>query len=318
MPSPRPARLAALFSILLVGLSGCMSVGARLVMPFYYQEAPLPDAQVFRDIPYRLEAGADSQKPRLDLFLPSPQTARPWPVLVFVHGGGWRHGDRALRVGGAEVYANIGRFMAGHGVGSAVISYRLQPTVDWKAQVEDVASAVAWITTHVPRLGGDAGRIFLAGHSAGAQLVAHVALDTEPLTAMGLPEGSVCGLIPVSGAGFDVSDARTYELGASRSYYEKRFRNEGSGDEWAREASPIAQMGEPLPATLILYADGDWPSLRRQSELLGEGLAARGAVVDLRVIEGEDHYTIVPTLSRSDRPAGSNLLDFVIHTPCGG
>jgi len=294
-----------------------MSMGARLVMPFYYQEAPLPDAQVQRDLPYRIDAGADPEKHRLDLFLPGPEVPRPWPVLLFVHGGGWRHGDRTLRVGGSDVYGNIGRFLAGNGVGAAIISYRLQPAVGWQAQVEDVARAVAWLSVHVANLGGDPQRIFLAGHSAGAQLVARVSLDPEPLAALGLPEGSVCGLIPVSGAGFDLADPETYELGASRAYYAKRFRNEASEADWAREASPVANMGPQLPASLILYADGDWPALRHQSKLLEAALEARGATVDLRVVDGEDHYTIVPTLSRADRPAGRAMVDFVTTTPCG-
>ena len=89
-----------------------------------------------------------------------------------------------------------------------------------------------------------------------------------------------------------------------------------SDPDWAREASPVAHMGEFLPATLILYADGDWPSLRRQSQLLGQALEARGSRVETRVVEGEDHYTIVPTLSRDDRPAGEAILDFVTHTVC--
>ena len=293
-----------------------MNMGAHLVMPFYFKEAPLPASQVRGDIPYRLDSVADDGKNRLDLFLPSPETPRPWPVLVFVHGGGWRHGDRALRMGGAEVYANIGRFLAGHGVGSAVISYRLQPSVGWHTQVEDVASAVAWLVTHVAALGGDPKRIFLSGHSAGAQLVARVALDPQPLVVLGLPPGSICGLIPVSGAGFDLEDTRTYELGASKDYYERRFRNPESEPDWAHEASTLAHMGEFLPATLILYADGDWPSLRRQSQVLGQALQARGARVETRVVEDEDHYTIVPTLSRDDRPAGEAILDFVAHTRC--
>ncbi|MFP8875377.1 MAG: alpha/beta hydrolase [Myxococcota bacterium] len=315
----RPRRLLTVFALLaifLLGVTGCMSMGAHLVMPFYFKEAPLPASQVRRDIPYRLDAMADDEKNRLDLFLPSPKTARPWPVLVFVHGGGWRHGDRTLRMGGAEVYANIGRFLAGHGVGSAVISYRLQPAVGWHAQVDDVASAVAWLATHVAALGGDPKRIFLSGHSAGAQLVARVTLDPEPLEALRLPPGSICGLISVSGAGFDLEDTRTYELGASKSYYERRFRNAESEPDWAHEASTLAHMGEFLPATLILYADGDWPALRHQSQLLGQALQARGARVETRVVEGKDHYTIVPTLSRDDRPAGEAILDFVARTRC--
>ena len=68
---------------------------------------------------------------------------------------------------------------------------------------------------------------------------------------------------------------------------------------------------------IMVLADGDWASLHRQSQLLRAALQARGARVELRVIDGEDHYTIVPTLSRGDRPAGRALLSFVARTRCG-
>jgi len=90
--------------------------------------------------------------------------------------------------------------------------------------VADVAAAVAWAHAHAADYGGDPGALFLAGHSAGAQLAAYVALAPAPLGEHGLSPSVLCGVIPVSGAGYDLEDARTYELGTDLGFYESRFR----------------------------------------------------------------------------------------------
>src|SRR5258708_4348190 len=87
-----------------VFFTGC-SVVEHAGITLLYEKAPLPDAQVKYDIPYvHLSAPAEQ---RLDLFLPRGTN---WPVFIFVHGGNWDTGDKGLRVGGADVYGNIGRF----------------------------------------------------------------------------------------------------------------------------------------------------------------------------------------------------------------
>ena len=90
--------------------------------------------------------------------------------MVFLHGGGWAWGDRTQSFGGADVYRNIGRFLASQGIGAAVIGCRLVWTVDWREQLGDVGRAVAWVQGHIAERGGQANRLFLLGHSAGAQL----------------------------------------------------------------------------------------------------------------------------------------------------
>src|SRR5690606_35188130 len=84
------------------------------------------------------------EKTRLDLFFPA---GSGWPVMVFVHGGGWSSGDKDLRVGGRDVYRNIGRFYAARGIGVAVINYRLLPGVHWRTQLRDVAHAALYTRT---------------------------------------------------------------------------------------------------------------------------------------------------------------------------
>lgn len=300
---------AGLALLAAVGLSGCQTTLNALGVLFLYEEIELPEEQIVRDVPYRSGPGADLVKHRLDLYLPARTFAGPWPVVVFVHGGGWRSGDKALRVAGADVYGNIGRFFAAHGVGAAIVNYRLQPRAAWTDQVEDVAAATRWVREHIAERGGDPGELFLMGHSAGAQLAGHVALD---------PEQGACGWIPVSGAGFDLSDPKTYALGADPGYYERRFRNGEEDESWKRVASPVRLIGPRAPTSLVVYAEDDWPSLHRQAELLYRALRSAGVPTRLLVIPDEDHYSVVVALTREDKAAAPALLDFVRRTHCTG
>ena len=68
---------------------------------------------------------------------------------MFVHGGTWDSGDKNYRAGGADVYANIGRFDAARGLGVAVDNYRLQPAVVWPLQADDVRAAMAWVRGNI-------------------------------------------------------------------------------------------------------------------------------------------------------------------------
>jgi arylformamidase len=300
-----------------VALSGCFTAGVWVAMPFLFEPAELPDAQVLRDLAYREDARADPDKHRLDLYLPRAPGAsgEAWPLLVFVHGGGWTSGDKALRAGGRDIYANIGRFFAANGVGAALVNYRLQFGVTWREQVADVADAVAWLAAHAAGFGGDPDAIFLSGHSAGAQLVTRVALDRELAAERGLPR--VCGLVPVSGAGYDLADDETYALGASRRYYERRFRAADPGDAWLREASALSFVTPQAPPALVLYAEDDWEALHRQARLLSDALRKAGVPARLLQVPEEDHYTVVLTLSSRKRlEAAPSILDFVRSASC--
>ncbi|MEO6034389.1 MAG: alpha/beta hydrolase [Verrucomicrobiota bacterium] len=161
-----------------VGFCGCTSVLQRTGIALFYKKASLPKSQVRREIVYR--EGSTLPKHRLDLFLPAATTTN-WPVLVFIHGGNWTEGDKGLRAGGPDVYGNIGRFYAARGIGVAIINYRLQPGANWRDQIDDAACATAWVHSHITEFGGDARRIFVSGHSAGAQLAARIASISRPL-----------------------------------------------------------------------------------------------------------------------------------------
>jgi acetyl esterase/lipase len=292
-----------------VFLTGCISTIERVGIAFLYKKAKLPASQVRNDLPY--EAGSTDPKQRLNLFLPAGTN---WPVMVFVYGGGWVKGDKDLRVGGADVYGNIGRFYADHGIGVAVINYRLLPQVKWFDQVDDVAHAVAWVHAHIAEYGGDSRCFFIAGHSAGAQLAARVALDPKPLEKMGLSPAIFCGVITVSGAGLDMTDAKTYALGESPNYFAGMF-NTGQPD-WQKNASPVSYASPSAPPFLILYCGNEAKALKRQSQRLSEILTQNKTPNDILVVPGQSHARIVLTLSRSDRTAGPAILEFIKTAKC--
>jgi acetyl esterase/lipase len=279
-------------------------------LKFVYRRANLPSGQILRNVAY--EPTASNPRETLDLFLP-PGTG--WPVVVFVHGGSWTSGDKDLRVGGADVYDNIGRFLASRGIGAAVIEYRLIPAVDWREQAADVARAVGWVYRTIPVYGGRRDRIVLMGHSAGAQLAVRTALDDHALGREGVPAAAIAGVIAVSGAGYDLTDAETYHLGNDPAFYAARFQRNASDVNWQAEASPIGLMRPGAPPFLIVYAGGETKPLQRQSRLLNDAAIRAGVTTRLLDAPGLSHTRIVPTLSRADRPAGAAILEFLEGLP---
>lgn len=290
---------AALGMAASVAVSGC-ALTTRVGVALLYEKAELPDSQIVRDVCYTATP-CDTPKHTLDLYLP-PQ--RDWPVIVFVHGGGWDSGDKNYRAGGADVYANIGRYYAMRGIGVAVINYRLQPGADWSAQVDDVQAAVMWVRRNIAARGGREDRIFLMGHSAGTHLAAMVALDTTAPT-------PVQGVIAVSGAALDIADETTYRLGADPRYYEQRFSGDDTSTAWQRRASPVSRVSASAPRFLVMYATGESRELQHQSRLLHDALLKAGATSELLPLPGESHTRIVLALSHPKKLPATAIPAFV-------
>jgi acetyl esterase/lipase len=145
------------------------------------------------DIAYRDDANVDPFRHRLDLFV--PRGKKDFPVIVLVHGGCWVMGDNCC--GG--LYTSVGQFLASRGIGAVLPNYRLSPSVQHPAHVQDVASAVAWTRTHIAHYGGNSEQIFLMGHSAGGHLVSLLAADESYLKAEGLAAANIRGVVAVSG-----------------------------------------------------------------------------------------------------------------------
>lgn len=283
--------------------------------PFYADVALDPEAvEVRLDVPYRSDAGADPAKHRLDLFLPREGG---WPLLVFVHGGSLEKGDTARRVAGHDIYRNIGRFYARHGIGVALINYRLQPEVVWSDQADDVAAAVAWLTPRLADLGGDT-RLFLAGHSAGSWLASHVALDGALQARHGIDAQAITAVISVSGSGFDLTDDLTWELFGHEKRWRRRFTIDPGDPRWKERASIIPHLARDSPPFMLFYASNEWSALIRQNKLMCEALASTAAGCRIEAIENSGHRRMVLEMSNPAKPLASRILESLQADPSPG
>ena len=130
---------------------------------------------------------------RLDLFVPAGiKSGERRKVVLYFHGGGWQHGNTYR-------HRFVGRALAAKGYVAAVSTYRLYPQVKFPAFMHDAAKAVAWMRANVARRGGDPGRIYLMGHSAGAHIAALLALDPRYLKVAGVPRRALAGVIGLAG-----------------------------------------------------------------------------------------------------------------------
>lgn len=165
--------------------------------------AALPGGiRVMRDVPY-----GDDARQRFDVYLPAK--AQEAPVIVLVHGGGWRLGDKAMRTVVENKVARWGP----QGFIVVSVNYRLLPQAAPLAQAQDVARALVMAQSQVAGWGGRRDRFILMGHSAGAHLVALLA--AAPDLAQGLGASPWLGTVALDSAAYDVPaimSARHYRL----------------------------------------------------------------------------------------------------------
>ncbi|KAB2854456.1 MAG: alpha/beta hydrolase [Sphingopyxis terrae] len=204
--------------------------------------------------------------------------AGPAPLIVFVHGGGWKRGDKDNATGHFKP-----EHYPAEGYAFASINYRLVPAATVEEQAADVAAAVQAIVERADALGVDRHRIVLMGHSAGAHLVALVGTDPRYLKGAGLSFADIAGVIPIDGAAYDVAAQMKDGPQIMQSTYTQAF---GTDPARQRALSPTAQAAAPnAPAFLLLHvqrSDGV-----RQARALGAALEAGGSRVAFGSFPGE-------------------------------
>ena len=115
--------------------------------------------------------GPDPEFHRLDVYRPV-HAPRPWPVVLYVHGG-------AFHLLSKDTHWLMGLVFARFGYLVINISYRLAPKHPFPAAIEDTCRAYAWLAANIERLGGDPARVAIAGESAGANLISALACATS-------------------------------------------------------------------------------------------------------------------------------------------
>ncbi len=149
-----------------VGFSSPYAAMDELYLPLLAR-APKGGVRVTKDLTY-----GEDPRHRLDVY--QPEGASDLPVFVYVHGGGYRTGERDIN---DEVYANVLHFFSRQGMLGINATYRLAPEAAWPSGAEDLRGVIEWVRAHAEEYGGDPNRVFMMGHSAGATHVATYALD---------------------------------------------------------------------------------------------------------------------------------------------
>lgn len=228
----------------------------------------------------------------LDVYRPAHAAGGAAPVVVFFYGGAWQRGTR-------EQYRFVGRRLAQSGVLAIVADYRTWPRAGFPAFVDDAARAVAWTKANAAVHGGDPSRVFVAGHSAGAQIAALVGADPRYLAAHRLELRDLAGVIGLSGP---------YDF-AITGQYVPIF---GPPAQWPRaQALNAVDGGEP--PFLLVHGDADRVVEARDSRLMAERLRARGVDARLLMLEGGAHTAPLQGLydPRREPEVLPAILDFV-------
>ncbi|MDZ4819722.1 MAG: alpha/beta hydrolase [Planctomycetota bacterium] len=249
-----------------------------------------PALKIERNIPY---AANDNPRQQLDLYLPKERKTKKLPVIVFIHGGGWKSGSK--NTGALRLMPFI---KTGHYAGVSV-AYRLSGEAVWPAQIHDVKGAIRWIRANAAKYDLDPDHIAVWGTSAGGHLALMIGLtgDTSELDGKLGPHTDVSSKV----AGV-VNYFGPTELIAMTGRSGKLDRTKGDSpvaqlfggptqatDEKSKQASPVTYASANDPPVLTIHGDADHIVPLDQAVRLDTAMKKAGVTHYFITIEGGGH-----------------------------
>lgn len=236
------------------------------------------EMQIHRDLTYFEPAGDQGQ---LDLY--APVEGQNHPVVIWIHGGGWKRGDKASVQHKPQAFVDQGDLFVS-------INYRFVPNVTVEDMTGDVARAIRWVHDHARDYGGDPASIIVMGHSAGAHLAALVCTDERFLQSAGLELSSICGCVPVDVSVYDIPKRLKDGGSVPPATFLEIF---GESAELQRDFSPALHVSadKGIPPFLILYV-ADRPETKVQSEWFAQKLRDAGVKATVVPGQGKTHGSI--------------------------
>ncbi len=251
----------------------------------------LRPVRVMPDLSY---ADTDNPRQKLDLYLPARRVKdKRWPVVVYIHGGAWRSGNKSRGRGRVMPYVATGQF-AGVSIG-----YRLTGEAIWPAQIHDCKAAIRWLKANASTYGLDPDRIGIIGSSAGGHLVAML--------------GTSGGVKELAGSvgrheKFDSRVACVVDEYGPTAYrrmndFPGRIDHDAKNSpesllvggpiqeraDQCRNASPLTWVTKDDPLFLIIHGTDDPLVPFNQSELLAARLKAAGVPFILQTMQNGGH-----------------------------
>lgn len=240
-------------------------------------EGVLPGMSIVSDIVY---GDGDGVPLLLDLVQPDPRPRGPMPALVWIHGGGWRFGDKRV-----ETSQSIGLEFVRAGFTCLSINYRLSHQALFPAQIHDAKASIRWLRAHAADLGVDPERIGVWGHSAGAHLAALLGVsgDLSELEGDSGSSGSssrVQAVVAIAAPSdfLAIPDGWPHEEPRVATSLLVGGRLE-ERRELVRMANPITYVHPGLPPFLLIHGEDDEVVPILQGDLLADALARSDAEV---------------------------------------
>jgi PelA/Pel-15E family pectate lyase len=224
----------------------------------------------------------------LDLFVPADTSKGPWPVVLIIHGGGWRSGNRAMEI-------PMARTLAANGYAAAVVEYRLSKEAQYPAGVHDLKAAVRWTRAHAMEFGIDPTRIAVMGASAGGTLAALLGTtgDNKLFEGAGTHAGvssavqaivDIDGVVDFTDSSESGRDTDTSKPSAGKYWFGAAYRDRP--DLW-KQASALNWVSAQTPATIFINSSLD--RFHAGRDPMVAKLKALGIYCEVHPIPGTPH-----------------------------
>jgi len=242
-------------------------------------------------VAYRTIDGVDANLTSVDIYPPQSAGCSA-PIVMWVHGGGYRIGDKGNQIRNkVTLFNNAGWIVVS-------VNYRLTvPGLAASAQFpdhyDDVASAIAWVHDNIAPYGGDPTRIAVLGHSAGADIVANVVTNPAYLETVGLGLSAVRCAGPLDTEGFDKTTANASDPDGEREQWKSALGN-NPDYATATSATGLVKPGIGIPP-MIGVVRGSPQRQQIETEFLST-LAANGieaTTIDARSLTHGEVNTMI-------------------------
>ncbi|CAN5501889.1 hypothetical protein BH09CHL1_BH09CHL1_21160 [soil metagenome] len=267
---------AGLTAMGLAGLTGTNRAGATEATPAAYQvqrsEKLAPD---FADLPYVTD-GDSAQV--LDVYTPLAGAPTPYPLVLWIHGGGWTSGDKR----------NIAvRYLLDDGFAIASMNYRLMPEALFPAQIQDANAALSWVWDNAKTFKFDLDRVIVAGGSAGgtSTVLTSVSLNNDVPEFRSDSRVKIAAMIDF----FGISSEEHAGVKASRNSEVAALIADPDNAATLQLLNTAQFIDSSDPPALILHGEEDATVSITQSEELAGNLEAAGVPVTFKRFPNAGH-----------------------------
>ena len=239
-------------------------------------EFPIPnELKEYKDVVYKT---IDSIDLKLDIYH-LKNISQTSPLIIFVHGGSWKKGNK-------DDYLRYLVDYAKKGYVTATVQYRLTPVATYTEMITDIEDAVRWLKKNADNYHIDKNKVATVGGSAGAHLVMMNAF-TNPPKKVGLDSisSNVQAVVNFYGP-TDLTADYAKENPAVTSLIGKSYSEDPN---LYKEASPLFFVSKNVPPTITFHGTLDELVPYEQADQLHEALQNAGAISDYHLLQGWPH-----------------------------